>query len=141
MRCRKCGAPAAINMREHKLALCRDHFLEWIPEQTEHAIRHYRMFARGEKILVAVSGGKDSLSLWDVLHRLGYAADGLYIDRGIDAGIAYSSKSREFCEQFAARDGVEARRLPRSVETSRQTCSQAPYPLCRNVVGSGLDGD
>jgi uncharacterized protein (TIGR00269 family) len=95
-----------INMREHKLALCRDHFLEWVPEQTERAIRHYGMFARGEKVLVAVSGGKDSLSLWDVLHRLGYAADGMYIDLGIDEGIAYSSKSRALCEQFAAANGL-----------------------------------
>jgi len=44
--------------------------------------------------------------LWDVLHRLGYAADGLYIDLGIDEGIAYSAKSRVFCEQFAAREGL-----------------------------------
>jgi len=109
VKCRKCGAPAAINMREHKLALCREHFLEWIPEQTERAIHHYRMVERGEKILVAVSGGKDSLSLWDVLRRLGYAADGLYIDLGIDEGIAYSSKSRAFCEQFAARQGLTLR--------------------------------
>jgi uncharacterized protein (TIGR00269 family) len=102
MKCRKCGAPAAINMREHKLALCRSHYLDWLPEQTERAIEHYGMFARGEKILVAVSGGKDSLTLWDVLHRLGYAADGLYIDLGIDERIGYSAKSRALCEGFAA---------------------------------------
>jgi uncharacterized protein (TIGR00269 family) len=102
MKCRKCGAPAAINMRQHKLALCRTHYLDWLPEQTERAIEHYKMFRRGEKILVAVSGGKDSLALWDVLHRLGYAADGLYIDLGVDEGICYSAKSHELCESFAA---------------------------------------
>lgn len=106
MRCRKCGERAAINMRQHKLALCATHFLEWIPEQTERAIEHYRMFTRQEKILVAVSGGKDSLSLWDVLQRLGYVADGLYIDLGIDDGLGYSHKSRAFCEQFAAGRGL-----------------------------------
>ncbi len=106
MKCRKCGERAAINMRQHKLALCRAHFLEWIPEQTERAIEHYRMFTRQEKILVAVSGGKDSLSLWDVLKALGYAADGIYIDLGIDAGIGYSAKSRALCEQFAAAAGL-----------------------------------
>jgi tRNA(Ile)-lysidine synthase TilS/MesJ len=37
------------------------------------------MFARGERLLLAVSGGKDSLALWDILLRLGFAADGLYI--------------------------------------------------------------
>jgi uncharacterized protein (TIGR00269 family) len=106
MKCRKCGEPAVINMRQHKLALCRAHYLDWLPEQTERAIDHYRMFRRGEKILVAVSGGKDSLALWDILHRLGYAADGLYIDLGIDEGIRYSAKSRQLCEAFAAARGL-----------------------------------
>jgi uncharacterized protein (TIGR00269 family) len=106
MKCRKCGASAAINMRQHKLALCRTHFLEWLPEQTERAIHHYKMFEPGEKILVAVSGGKDSLTLWDVLHRLGYDADGMYIDLGVDEGIGYSAKSRALCESFAAARGL-----------------------------------
>ena len=35
MKCRSCGQKAAINMRHHKLALCREHYLEWIPEQTD----------------------------------------------------------------------------------------------------------
>jgi uncharacterized protein (TIGR00269 family) len=109
MKCRKCGAPAAINMRQHKLALCRDHFLAWLPEQTERAIEHYRMFSRDDKLLVAVSGGKDSLALWDVLHRLGYAADGVYIDLGIDEEIGYSAKSRALCESFAAARGLSLR--------------------------------
>ena len=109
MKCRTCGAPAAINMRQHKLALCRAHFLDWLPEQTERAIDHYKMLARGEKMLVAVSGGKDSLTLWDILHRLGYAADGIYIDLGIDEGIGYSAKSRALCERFAADRGLTLR--------------------------------
>ena len=34
-------------------------------------------------MLVAVSGGKDSLALWDMLLDLGYDADGLYLGLGI----------------------------------------------------------
>jgi tRNA(Ile)-lysidine synthase TilS/MesJ len=30
-----------------------------------------------------VSGGKDSLALWDVLHGAGYRTTGLYLDLGI----------------------------------------------------------
>lgn len=101
MRCRKCGDKAAINMRQHKLALCRDHFLEWLPEQTLRFIEKYHMFTPDDRILVAVSGGKDSLSLWDVLHRLGYRADGLYIGLGIDGGISYSAESQRLAQQFA----------------------------------------
>lgn len=101
MKCRKCDARAVINMRQHKLALCKEHFLEWILDQTQRFITEYRMFSHQDRILVAVSGGKDSLSLWDVLQRLGYNADGLYIGLGIDGGIRYSSESQRLCEQFA----------------------------------------
>jgi tRNA-5-methyluridine54 2-sulfurtransferase len=101
MRCRKCGEKAVINMRQHKLALCALHYLEWVPEQVERTIHRYRMFTQQDHLLVAVSGGKDSLSLWDILHRLGYTADGLYIGLGIDEGIQYSQNSLLFARSFA----------------------------------------
>jgi uncharacterized protein (TIGR00269 family) len=93
-------------MRQHKLALCKDHFLAWIPEQTQRFIEKYDMFSRDDRILVAVSGGKDSLALWDVLHRLGYKADGLYIGLGIDEGERYSDQSRAKVETFAKGSGL-----------------------------------
>ena len=101
MKCRKCGGKAAVNMRQHKLALCKDHYLEWIPEQAERHIRKYEMFTRQEKVLVAVSGGKDSLALWDILVLLGYQADGLYIGLGIEEDISYSSESHRLTQKFA----------------------------------------
>ncbi len=107
MNCRKCGEKAAIHMRQHKLALCKEHFLEWIPLQTARFIEKYRMFDPESKILIAVSGGKDSLALWDVLSALGYQVDGLYIGLGIDGGIAYSDRSLEFCETFARQRDLE----------------------------------
>lgn len=106
MRCRKCGERAVLNMRQHKLALCADHFAEWIPEQTQRFIEKYRMFGPGDRVLVAVSGGKDSLGLWDVLLRLGYSAEGLYIGLGIDGGTAYSAESHKRCQDFAGERGL-----------------------------------
>ncbi|MBN1305659.1 MAG: adenine nucleotide alpha hydrolase family protein [Anaerolineales bacterium] len=106
MKCRICGRKAAVNMRQHKLALCRDDFLEWVPQQVERFIQKYKMFTREERVLVAVSGGKDSLGLWDILIRLGYRADGVYIGLGIDEGIAYSGKSQELCEKFSSNHGL-----------------------------------
>lgn len=101
MKCRKCGEKASVNMRQHKLALCKEHYLEWVPEQTERFIKKYEMFTKDEKILVAVSGGKDSLALWDILVRLGYQVDGMYIGLGIDGGIDYSDESRRLSQKFA----------------------------------------
>ncbi len=107
MKCKKCGERASINMRQHRMALCKDHFLEWIPEQTDRFIKKYNMFSREEKILVAVSGGKDSLSLWDILVRLGYNADGLYLGLGIDGGIHYSEESHRLTEEFAKKNNLK----------------------------------
>ena len=100
MKCRKCQGRAAFNMRHHKLALCQEHYLEWFQEQTKRSIERYRMFAPDDRVLVAVSGGKDSLSMWDTLLRLGYQAGGMYVNLGIDGGTGYSAKSLQKIEQF-----------------------------------------
>jgi uncharacterized protein (TIGR00269 family) len=107
MKCKKCGQKASVNMREHRLALCKEHYLEWVPEQTERFIKKYNMFTHQERILVAVSGGKDSLSLWDILVRLGYEADGLYLGLGIDGGFGYSAESHRLAEKFADEHGLK----------------------------------
>ena len=60
------------------------------------------MFTRDEPILVAVSGGKDSLALWDALLEDGYQTAGLYLDLGI---FDYSQESKAKCEAFAASRG------------------------------------
>src|SRR5574341_1882063 len=106
MKCRKCDQTAIINMRQHKLALCKEHYPAWIVEQTQRVIEKYCMFTREQRVLVAVSGGKDSLSLWDILWRLGYHADGLYLGLGIDGGVGYSDESHHLTEQFALERGL-----------------------------------
>jgi hypothetical protein len=64
---------AVIGMPQHRLNLCAEHFVEWVPDMVERTIDKYgHVRRRDERILVAVSGGKDSLGLWDILIRLGY---------------------------------------------------------------------
>jgi len=99
MRCRKCGESAALELRRHNAAFCVPHFTEFFRKQVREAIHHYRMFTSDETVMVAVSGGKDSLALWDVLIEEGYPTVGLYLDLGI---FDYSRESREKCEAFAA---------------------------------------
>jgi uncharacterized protein (TIGR00269 family) len=62
------------------------------------------MFSPSDRILVAVSGGKDSLTLWEILLKMGYRADALYVDLGI---AGYSERSHEKVERFA-RDVAES---------------------------------
>jgi len=106
MKCRHCAQNAAIHMRQHHLALCKTHFLDWMLAQTQRFIQKYALFAPGARLLVAVSGGKDSLALWDILTRLGYAADGLYLHLGIAGPDDYSNRSQQCCLDFAAGRGL-----------------------------------
>lgn len=103
MKCRICGKLACLDIRRHNAAFCPEHLLEHLGNQVEKCIRKFKMFTKREKILVAVSGGKDSLALWDLLLEKGYAADGLYIDLGIGE---YSAASREKARVFASARGA-----------------------------------
>ncbi len=93
---------AVVFLPHHRLALCKEHFITWFENRVEKTIKEFKMFSRKDKILVAVSGGKDSLSLWNALLKLGYDADGLYIDLGIGE---YSQDSKELSKKFAKRAG------------------------------------
>ncbi|WP_448568319.1 tRNA-5-methyluridine(54) 2-sulfurtransferase [Thermus sp.] len=103
MVCKVCRAKAQVELRGRGFALCKEHYLEWFVKETERAIRRHRMLSPGERVLVAVSGGKDSLALWDVLHRLGYQAVGLHLELGIGA---YSKRSLEVTQAFAQERGL-----------------------------------
>jgi len=108
MKCRHCGVKAVINLKEHKLGLCKEHYLEWFKAYTEKTIHKFKMIAPDDRVLVAVSGGKDSLALWDVLNELGYETTGLYINLGIHEGD-YSNQSHAKSLAFSERIGRELR--------------------------------
>ncbi|MEW6542971.1 MAG: ATP-binding protein [Nitrospirota bacterium] len=98
MRCKKCRTKAVIGLPRHNAAFCKPCFDEFVHDQVRRAIKAERMFGLKDRVLVAVSGGKDSLALWDILLKLGYQADALYVDLGIPG---YSAKSRDKVERFA----------------------------------------
>ena len=90
MKCRRCKDPAVIDVRRHNAAFCKPCFNHHCAEQVRRAIHDFDMLDMSDRVLVAVSGGKDSLAVWDLLLQLGYQADGLYIGLGIGE---YSNES------------------------------------------------
>lgn len=131
MRCRTCGSKAVINMPQHRLALCKAHYLEWLPAQTQRDISKFRMFDHSDRLLIAVSGGKDSLALWDLLWQLGYQTEGLYIDLGIDGGSAYSRRSGEYAQAFAGQRGLKLI----SVDIGKEYSETLPQMAARTLRG------
>jgi uncharacterized protein (TIGR00269 family) len=105
-RCKRCGEPAVIEIRRHRAAFCADCFVHHCREQVRRTVEKFRMFGPDEKVLVAISGGKDSLALWDLLVDLGYDADGVYLGLGIGD---YSDTSREHAQRYADSRGLALR--------------------------------
>lgn len=103
MKCKRCHAKAEVHIRQHNSAFCRGCFVFFVQRQVERAIEKQGMFTRDDEVLVAVSGGKDSLALWDILLELGFRATGLHLALGIGG---YSHVSTEKAEAFARARGL-----------------------------------
>ncbi|MDF2957499.1 MAG: tRNA-lysidine synthase TilS/MesJ [Candidatus Alkanophagales archaeon MCA70_species_1] len=103
-RCRKKRADVVLS----GVRFCSSCFIEYFEKQVQRAINGEKlgvqMFSKDDRILVAVSGGKDSMSLWNVLNDLGYETCGFHIDLGIDE---YSEASRRVVENFAASKNLD----------------------------------
>ncbi len=97
VKCSKCGRRAVIKLRYAKLSLCEKHFIEFIENRFIKLSVRNRFFEGVRKVLVAVSGGKDSVTLLHLMYKaakyFGFEIHGLTIDLGI--GRDYSKKSVE----------------------------------------------
>ncbi|MDI9645114.1 MAG: ATP-binding protein [Archaeoglobales archaeon] len=82
MKCR-CGKEAIVYLRYVKRPLCNDCFSNYYVSSVSKTIKRFGILKKDEKILAAVSGGKDSASMALVLKKLGYDFEMLYIDLGI----------------------------------------------------------
>ena len=83
MKCRVCGKPANISLRAYHTALCAEDFSLFFEKRVLTTIDKYHLVEDGDTPVIAVSGGKDSLTLWSIINKLGFASDGIYVDLGI----------------------------------------------------------
>ncbi|MDQ3941451.1 MAG: tRNA(Ile)-lysidine synthetase [Actinomycetota bacterium] len=151
MKCKVCRDHAVIDVRRHNAAFCREHFLALVRKQVARTIKEFRMFSPDDRLLVAVSGGKDSLAVWDILLEAGYDVTGFYLDLGIGG---YSERSKQAAIAYAA--GRDAKLIVRSLSdehgytvpelarlTGRVPCSgcglNKRYEFNRAAIEEGFD--
>jgi tRNA-5-methyluridine54 2-sulfurtransferase len=133
VKCTVCRGPAVIDVRRHNANFCGEHFLRLCRDQVAKAIRDHEMLRPDERALVAVSGGKDSLAVWDILVELGYQADGLYVGLGIGD---YSDASGEAARAFASARGLHLIEVDLPAEhgfdipTGSRAAKRAPCSAC-----------
>jgi len=132
-KCRVCRGPAIIDLPRHNANFCAEHLQQLCRRQVEKAIADHDMLSPDDSILVAVSGGKDSLAVWDLLLELGYRADGLYIGLGIGE---YSDVSGEYVRRFAEERGLTLRTIDLrdeyeyDVPTAAKVTKRVPCSAC-----------
>jgi len=93
---------AVVSLPSHTAGFCAPCFLEFFRRQAERGINGQKLLEPGERVLAALSGGKDSLSLMLALGELGHDVTGLHIDLGIPGS---SAAARAAVERFCARHG------------------------------------
>lgn len=58
-------------------------FIEYIEKKVRKTIRQHQLFKKGEKIAVAVSGGKDSTVCLHILNKIGHNIEAVIVDTSI----------------------------------------------------------
>ncbi len=96
MKCVKCGKKAVFK----DPTLCKDHFMTYFEKKVYDTIDEYNLIDKDNKVVVAVSGGKDSLTTLYLLSKK-YAVSGLCINEGI---AGYRDKTiidtKAFCKKY-----------------------------------------
>lgn len=121
MKCKRCKAPAAVALPSHNTAFCPGCYLDFFSRQVAKGIKDGAgcgfgkepLFTQENRILVAVSGGKDSLALMLELSLQGYNVTGLHIDLAIGES---SRKAREVVERFCALHSLSLRIVDMAAE-------------------------
>ena len=96
-KCKRCRSRGEIRLPSHNTIWCAGCFISYCERAVVRAMKAFGITTDVE-ILVAVSGGKDSLALWNILNSLGYRTRGLHVNLGIEG---FSEASVDAVAQFA----------------------------------------
>lgn len=106
MKCSKCGRDAVLFQDYSGMHLCESHFTADFEGRAKKAIRKHRWISQGDRIAVAMSGGKDSSALLHFLTKtFGERRDITIFAISIDEGIC-GYRNMEPVKKIAERYGV-----------------------------------
>jgi uncharacterized protein (TIGR00269 family) len=108
MICDFCGATPVIIHRKHSgQKICRECFIQKMQEKVLKDIRKYKLIEKGDKILLGLSGGKDSVMALDILNNLHERGIAEVMAVTIDEGIAgYRNEGVQIATQIARDRGI-----------------------------------
>jgi len=105
--CSRCHVrKATLRLGYARISLCEECLVKFVERKVERTLREYGMIERGDKLLVALSGGKDSSALLHIIKGLvpDVKLTCLHIDLGVEG---FSEQCRLKAEELASQEGVE----------------------------------
>ncbi len=150
--CDACGRRKAAVYQPHtRRKLCRECFIRDVVSRVEEYLKKWRLLNEDDKILLSLSGGKDSYVLLDVLSQIHnpQKIQGVIVDEGIE-GYSRIEEARQLTV-YARKKGVNIRflsfkeyvgyTLPELVRLSRKKgLAITPCTICggirRRIVNS-----
>jgi len=107
--CDKCARDSVVLIRYSGAHLCKEHFEEFVEKRVKHELRRQLVLRGGERIAVAVSGGKDSTAALNLLHdtigsRKSLKMCAITVDEGISG---YRASSIPIVSRNCRRIGIE----------------------------------
>ena len=102
-----CGKPALARVSYLGGHLCGEHFVEYFEARVKRTVERFGLVVPGDRVAVAVSGGKDSLTTLYLLNKfsreMGFTVFGVAVDEGIRG---YREYKLEALRRVAERIGV-----------------------------------
>ena len=106
--CARCGGASFFTRRYSGETLCSKCFKESIIDKTRRTVSKYKMIGPGDKVAVAVSGGKDSLALLKVLNELYRHRRTQIVAISVDEGVAgYRDEALDHARSVTGELGIE----------------------------------
>jgi tRNA(Ile)-lysidine synthetase-like protein len=104
-----------------------------LPERVAAFIAEHDLLEPGERVVVLVSGGADSVCAWGVLRELGYDAEGLHVEHGLrgaeglaDAAHCAGLGATVVAVDVAGGPNVEARARAARYAAAREHAGERP---------------
>lgn len=98
MKCTRCSEKAVFL---HP-TLCKKHFCQHVEKKVDGTIKKWKLITKKDKIVVGVSGGKDSLTLLSLLQKHNKNLLALCIDEGIAGYREHTVRDmKKFCVQYS----------------------------------------
>jgi len=138
MSCKNCQIKPVIKLTNSERSLCKNCFIKYFEKKVKKTISDYELVDKNDNIVVAVSGGKDSITTLYLLNKIfSKRRDIKIIALAIDEGIhGYRDESlkhlKKFCKKYKIKLNIYSykKEFGKTLDTILKTYKKVPCSIC-----------